>query len=214
MTLTLDIVSQRQTVLISIASCKPTNQPSMTCCGNSACPSQWRRCGIPLLSSHYWMTMECMVTDSLFLMTDSKKTVIQPRCINEICALLSMAKRSSHMHAWHTCECLWCLMVHFNGQRLLSQMGSQWDAPTVPYLTARIHCRITTDVIALQTPSITNSNTSVLLMDATVTIFLLSSNIFLLVFSRHTHVLLGMCCYDYMSCLLIVHPFHSCFVIL
>ena len=47
-----------------------------------------------------------------------------------------------------------------------------------------------------------------------VTIFLLSSNIFLLMFSRCTHVLLGMCCYDYTYCLLIVHPFHSHHVVL
>ena len=49
---------------------------------------------------------------------------------------------------------------------------------------------------------------------AVVTIFLLSSNIFLLIFSHCTYVLPGMCCYNYISCLLITHPFHSCLVIL
>ena len=47
-----------------------------------------------------------------------------------------------------------------------------------------------------------------------VTIFLLSSNILLLVFSCWTHVLLGMCRYDYTSCRLVTHPFHSRLVVL
>ena len=42
-----------------------------------------------------------------------------------------------------------------------------------------------------------------------VTIFLLFHNLLLLVFSRRVHVLSGMCRYDYVSLLLVVHPFHS-----
>ena len=42
-----------------------------------------------------------------------------------------------------------------------------------------------------------------------VTIFLLFHNLFLLVFSRRIHVFFGMCRYDYVSSLLLVHPFHS-----
>ena len=42
-----------------------------------------------------------------------------------------------------------------------------------------------------------------------VTIFLLFHNLLLLVFSRRVHILFGMCRYDYVSLLLVVHPFHS-----
>ena len=47
-----------------------------------------------------------------------------------------------------------------------------------------------------------------------VTIFLLSHNLFLLVCSRRIHILFGMCKYDYVSLLLVVHPFHSCMIVL
>ena len=47
-----------------------------------------------------------------------------------------------------------------------------------------------------------------------VTNFLLFSNIFLLMFSHHTYVFLGMCRYNYVSCLLVVHPLHSCLFVL
>ena len=40
-----------------------------------------------------------------------------------------------------------------------------------------------------------------------VAIFLLFHNLFLLVLSHRSHVLFGMCKYDYVSLLLIVHPF-------
>ena len=42
-----------------------------------------------------------------------------------------------------------------------------------------------------------------------VTIFLLFHSLLLLVFSRRIHVLFGMCRYNYVSLLLVVHPFHS-----
>ena len=42
-----------------------------------------------------------------------------------------------------------------------------------------------------------------------VTVFLLFHNLLLLVFSCHIHVLFGMCRYNYVSLLLVVHPFHS-----
>ena len=45
--------------------------------------------------------------------------------------------------------------------------------------------------------------------DVGVTIFLLFHNLLLLVFSRRVHILFGMCRYDYVSLLLVVHPFHS-----
>ena len=47
-----------------------------------------------------------------------------------------------------------------------------------------------------------------------VTIFLLSHNLFLLVCLRRIHILFGMCKYDYVSLLLVVHPFHSCMIVL
>ena len=47
-----------------------------------------------------------------------------------------------------------------------------------------------------------------------VTIFLLCHNLFLLVCSRRIHILFGMCKYDYVSLLLVVHPFHSCMIVL
>ena len=42
-----------------------------------------------------------------------------------------------------------------------------------------------------------------------VTIFLLSYNLLLLVCSLRVHILFGMCRNDYVSLLLVVHPFHS-----
>ena len=42
-----------------------------------------------------------------------------------------------------------------------------------------------------------------------VTIFLLFHNLLLLVCSRRIHILFGICRYDYVSLLLVVHPFHS-----
>ena len=42
-----------------------------------------------------------------------------------------------------------------------------------------------------------------------VTIFLLFHNLLLLVCSLRVHILFGMCRYDYVSLLLVVHPFHS-----
>ena len=42
-----------------------------------------------------------------------------------------------------------------------------------------------------------------------VMIFLLFHNLLLLVFSRRVHILFRMCRYDYVSLLLVVHPFHS-----
>ena len=42
-----------------------------------------------------------------------------------------------------------------------------------------------------------------------VMIFLLFHNLLLLVFSRCEHILFGMCRYNYVSLLLVVHPFHS-----
>ena len=47
-----------------------------------------------------------------------------------------------------------------------------------------------------------------------VTIFLLFHNLLLLVCSRHVHILFGMCRYDYVSLLLVVHPFHSRIIVL
>ena len=47
-----------------------------------------------------------------------------------------------------------------------------------------------------------------------VTIFLLFHNLLLLVFSHRIHVLFGMCRYDYVSLLLVIHPFHSRVLIL
>ena len=47
-----------------------------------------------------------------------------------------------------------------------------------------------------------------------VTIFLLFHNLLLLVFSRRVHILFGMCRYDYVSLLLVIHPFHSCMFVL
>ena len=47
-----------------------------------------------------------------------------------------------------------------------------------------------------------------------VTIFLLFHNLLLLVFSRRIHVLFGICRYDYVSLLLVVHPLHSRTIIL
>ena len=47
-----------------------------------------------------------------------------------------------------------------------------------------------------------------------VTIFLLFHNLFLLVCSRRIHILFGMCKYDYVSLLLVVHPFHLCMIVL
>ena len=47
-----------------------------------------------------------------------------------------------------------------------------------------------------------------------VTIFLLFHNFLLLVCSRHVHILFGMCRYNYVSLLLVVHPFHSRMIVL
>ena len=47
-----------------------------------------------------------------------------------------------------------------------------------------------------------------------VTIFLLFHNLFLLVCLRRIHIFFGMCKYDYVSLLLVVHPFHSCMIVL
>ena len=47
-----------------------------------------------------------------------------------------------------------------------------------------------------------------------VTIFLLFHNLLLLVCSRRIHILFGMCRYDYVSLLLVVHPFHSRIIVL
>ena len=47
-----------------------------------------------------------------------------------------------------------------------------------------------------------------------VMIFLLFHNLLLLVFSRRVHILFGMCRYDYVSLLLVVHPFHSRMIVL
>ena len=47
-----------------------------------------------------------------------------------------------------------------------------------------------------------------------VMIFLLFHNLFLLIFSHRIHVFFGMCRYDYVSLLLIVHPFRSHMLIL
>ena len=47
-----------------------------------------------------------------------------------------------------------------------------------------------------------------------VTIFLLFHNLLLLVCSRRIHILFGMCRYNYVSLLLVVHPFHSCMFVL
>ena len=47
-----------------------------------------------------------------------------------------------------------------------------------------------------------------------VTIFLLFHNLLLLIFSQRVHILFGMCRYDYVSLLLVVHPFHSCMFVL
>ena len=47
-----------------------------------------------------------------------------------------------------------------------------------------------------------------------VMIFLLFHNLFLLVFSHRTHILFGICWYDYVSLLLVVHSFHSCLLVL
>ena len=42
-----------------------------------------------------------------------------------------------------------------------------------------------------------------------VMVFLLFHNLLLFVFPQHVHVLFGMCRYDYISLLLVVHPFRS-----
>ena len=47
-----------------------------------------------------------------------------------------------------------------------------------------------------------------------VTIFLLFHNLFLLVCSRRIHILFGMCRYDHVSILLVVHLFHSHMIVL
>ena len=51
-----------------------------------------------------------------------------------------------------------------------------------------------------------------------VTIFLLFHNLFLLVCSRHIHILFGMCRYNHVSLLLalllVVHSFHLCMIVL
>ena len=47
-----------------------------------------------------------------------------------------------------------------------------------------------------------------------VTIFLLFHNLLLFVCSRRVHILFGMCRYDYISLLLVVHPFHSRLIVL
>ena len=47
-----------------------------------------------------------------------------------------------------------------------------------------------------------------------VTIFLLFHNLFLLVCSCRVHILFGMCRYDYVSLLLVIHPFHLCMIVL
>ena len=57
-----------------------------------------------------------------------------------------------------------------------------------------------------QAPDFLPSNTS---YKMSVTVFLLFHNLLLLVFSQHVHVLFGMCRYNYVSLLLVVHPFHS-----
>ena len=49
---------------------------------------------------------------------------------------------------------------------------------------------------------------------AVVTIFLLFHNLLLLVCSRRVHILFGMCRYDYVSLLLVVHPFQSHLIVL
>ena len=45
-----------------------------------------------------------------------------------------------------------------------------------------------------------------------VTVYLLSYGIFLLSFLRHTHLLFGMCSYDWVHCLILLSSLNSSFI--
>ena len=45
-----------------------------------------------------------------------------------------------------------------------------------------------------------------------VTVFLLTNGIFLLSFLRRSHILFGMCSYDWVHCLILLSPLNSSFI--